>query len=87
VRPAAAGSAPAARTGRAVASALREAKLWLRGQDPAANRARLEELGVLDAAPRGVGGLTGPHAAPLEASFDYSHPRYWGAFVVFGAGD
>ena len=70
--------------------ALHEARIYLASSTPADNRSRLQEL----QAPAS-GGLrcsddtfprpgADPKAQAVDAQFDFSHPRYWSAFVLYG---
>ncbi|MCB9914607.1 MAG: CHAT domain-containing protein [Planctomycetes bacterium] len=69
-------------------AALTEARAWLAGRAAAENRRDLEALG-LEGVARARDGFPRPGAAPTsrpsEASYDFSHPRYWAAFVLVGA--
>ncbi len=74
------------------AEALHEAKRWLRSRTPAENRARLAELGFdVDTLEKDQAQARGrrPSGEPqtLSAPFDYSHPRYWAAFILIGSPD
>ncbi len=76
------------------AEALHEAKKWLRGQSPEANRKALVALGfdveTLDGQYRTEpGGGRKPSGDPqtLPKPFDSSHPRYWAAFILIGSPD
>jgi len=71
-------------------AALHEAKLWLARSDPAANRARLEELGY---AAEGSASRdfprpgADPSSRPTEASFDFRAPQFGSAFALHGQPD
>ena len=72
------------------AAALAEARRWLASSSPEENAALLAELGVeLDARQRDRDqGFPAPGAQPIvrpvREAYDYRHPRYWGAFVLYG---
>jgi tetratricopeptide (TPR) repeat protein len=75
-------------------AALAEARTWLAGRTAEQNRVRLEALGVKgeragDRSPQD--GFPRPGADPKSTArgerFDFSHPRYWAAFVLYDAGD
>ena len=74
------------------AEALHEAKRWLRGQTPQENREMLASLGYDVAgrdrqrSPEG-GRRPSGDPQPLPDPFDFSHPRYWAAFVLIGDPD
>lgn len=74
------------------AEALHEAKRWLRSRSPAENRRALEQLGM-DVAKLQQryrterGRLPTQDPQKLPDPFDYSHPRYWAAFVLIGDPD
>ena len=73
------------------AAALREAERWLRSRSPDENRRVLSEAGVelrAETSERAEQALV-PSRDPeaLPAAFDFSHPRYWSAFVLVGDPD
>ena len=71
------------------AEALHEAKRWLRSRSPQQNRDRLAALGFdVESWQRARGGrLPSGDPEPLPEPFDFSHPRYWAAFVLIGSPD
>ncbi|MCH8807733.1 MAG: CHAT domain-containing protein [Planctomycetes bacterium] len=72
------------------AEALHEAKRWLKSRTPKQNRDLLAlgfDVAGLDARYRAERGRRKPSQdpQPLADPFDYSHPRYWNAFILIGA--
>ncbi|MCH7873556.1 MAG: CHAT domain-containing protein [Planctomycetes bacterium] len=64
---------------------VHEAKRWLKSRTPKQNRDMLAKLGF-DAQYRAERGGRKPSQdpQPLADPFDYSHPRYWAAFILIG---
>ena len=80
-------------------AALREAKQWLRSLGAHEARLALRALGIEAPKTASDSPRTAPKRASISAElpgppleqpgdqFDFSHPHYWGAFVLIGAPD